>query len=63
MEKLESARSIGCGAARLRHIATSETKRLAELRALSDEIEEDAAPVERSFRDNAPLAANHEHVA
>lgn len=59
-ERLEAARSMRESAARLRQIARAETKLSAELLRIAEEIEEDAARVERSFRENHPRAANED---
>jgi len=49
-------------AARLRQIAETETQLSAELRRIADQIEQDAARVERSFIDNPPQPANEDEA-
>lgn len=62
-ERLEAARSMRESAARLRQIAKTETKLSAELLRVADEIDEDAARLEKSFRDKPPTTANDADVA
>jgi hypothetical protein len=63
MERLEAARSLRACALRLRAVAATEPRLSAELVKMAEEIEEDAARMERSFRDSPPRPANDENVA
>ena len=63
MERLEAARDMRGCAARLRRIAETETHLSAELRKIADQIDKDAALIEKSFRDSPPQPANDENVA
>jgi len=57
-ERLEAARSLRDYAARFRRLAKTETTLSAEYLRIAEDIEEDAARIERSFRENPPRPAN-----
>jgi len=59
-ERLEAARSMRESAAHLRRIAQTETRLSEELRRIADEIDEDAARLEKSFLEKLLKPANED---